>query len=576
MVPGLNRFACQENQVLGTSSSLSAEMGRTSFSDQTRTSNLTELSSHPVDLLIVGAGITGAGVARDAAMRGLRAAVVDQGDFGSGTSSKSSRLVHGGLRYLEMADFKLVFEASRERRTLLRIAPHLVWPQSFIFPVHSNARVSLWKLAAGLWIYDALAAFRNVSRHEMLSKSHLSLTEPGLSVNGLKGGARYFDAQCNDARLTLANVISAHRHGALAANYARVREIDLDPRGAVALLEDRISGSTFEVRAKTIVNSTGPWSDRLRSRLGEEALLRPTKGVHVSVPQSRLGNNEAITFTSPLDGRVMFILPWGELSYVGTTDTDCAELPDRARATEEDVIYLLRSANSVFPRARLTTDDVISTWAGLRPLLKPEDPRDPSSVSREHLIIRERPGLVSVLGGKLTTYRQMAAEVVDAVVQDLEDKGVSVGERSNGTDREHLPGGDLGNAPALKQELRSAGISEKCVEHLFRSYGSEAPEVLRLAAESPERQEPLHPDHPALAAEARYAARHEMAQTVKDFLTRRTHLFYEVSNQGTDQAERVAEILAEELHWDEDRRRREVEAYLAVVAENRQFRREGK
>jgi len=399
------------------------------------------MSAAPLDVLIIGGGITGAGVARDAAMRRLRAALVDAGDFASGTSGHSSRLIHGGLRYLELGDWRLVFEASRERRILLSIAPHLVRPRSFLFPIYRGARVPLWKLKAGLWLYDALAMFRNVRRHQALSKKELLRDEPGLRDTGLVGGARYYDAQCDDARLTLANARDAHRRGALVANYVRVDHLDVvDGRVRGAKLVDVETGQVSQVTVNTVVNATGPWSDGLRAAHGGAPLLRATKGTHVVVPRGRLGNTEAITLTSAVDGRVMFVIPWGNLTYIGTTDTDTQETPDNIRPTAEDVVYLLRSANAIFPRARLGPRDIVSAWSGLRPLLTSGDPRHPSNVSREHKIVRGPPGLLSVVGGKLTTYRSMAAEVVDAVVQELRGLDGRAVPQTARTDRDPLPG----------------------------------------------------------------------------------------------------------------------------------------
>ncbi|HSB55456.1 MAG TPA: glycerol-3-phosphate dehydrogenase/oxidase, partial [Gemmatimonadales bacterium] len=350
---------------------------------------MAQLAAHPADLLVIGGGITGAGIARDAAMRGLRTILVDQHDLGFGTSSRSSRLIHGGLRYLEEGDLKLVFEALRERKVLLTTAPHLVRPLPFTFPVHQGDRVPLWKLWAGIWLYDLLAAFRNVRWHRLLGKRSLLRQEPMLRERGLVGGVQYYDAQCDDARLVLATVRSAMQHGALVANYATVEDlIRTDGQIRGARVRDMLDDSTGVVHAQVVVNATGPWCDRVR-RLEDPAatpLLRPTKGAHVMVRRERLGNASAITLTSPIDGRVMFVLPWGDFSYIGTTDTDTTESPDEVRASPADVIYLLRSANAAFPNARLTEEDVLSTWAGLRPLIAPEAFVGASQVPREHLI----------------------------------------------------------------------------------------------------------------------------------------------------------------------------------------------
>ena len=505
-------------------------------------------------------------------MRGIRTALLDKGDFGSGTSGRSSRLIHGGLRYLELGDWRLVFEASRERRTLLRIAPHLVWPRAFLFPVHVGGRVPCWKLAAGLWLYDLLALFRNVRPHRMLSKRQLLHAEPALRDRGLRGGARYFDAQCDDARLTLANVRAAHRHGAVVANYLDVEHLDIiDGRVRGARVVDRLSGTRCTVRAVAVVNATGPWSDDVRRGDGGPPALRCTKGAHVAVLRSRLGNHEAITSTSPIDGRVMFIVPWGALTYIGTTDTDTSEAPDEIRASADDVVYLLRSANALYPAARLQPADVVSTWAGLRPLLRADADATPSAVSREHRIIEGPSGLISIVGGKLTTYRVMAQQVVDRVAQRLEELDGQRRPSRAPTDTEPLPGGEVVDPSVIVEEVVQAGTAPAIADHLVRAYGSETHAVLRLAQEQPQLAQPIVAGHPALRAELVHGIRREMAMTLADLLIRRTHVFYEAVGQGVAEAPAVAEIAATELGWDAARQASELAAYFREVERSRSF-----
>lgn len=547
----------------------------TPFSQDIRATHLAALERDPVDLLVIGAGITGAGIARDAAMRGIRVAVIDKGDFGSGTSGRSSRLVHGGLRYLELGDWHLVLESSRERRILLTIAPHLVRPRSFLFPVYAGGRVPLWKLAAGLWLYDLLALFRNVRTHRILSKRALLRAEPGLRAQGLKGGARYFDAQCDDARLTLANVRSAFQHGALATNYVEVRRLLLaDGRIAGVQAVDRITGRQLTIRALAVVNATGPWSDGVRGEIGEPALLRRTKGVHVIVRRDRLGNHEAVTITSPLDGRVMFVLPWDDLSYIGTTDTDTDEGPDEVRGTGEDVVYLLRSANAYYPGARLTVADAMATWAGLRPLLRPDAARDPGAVSREHRIVDSPRGLVSIVGGKLTTYRVMAQQVVDRIAWRLHRLDGRPLARRPATHREPLPGGEARDLDVVVREVEREGLTRMVAEHLVRGYGTEAIAVARLASSDPELREPVVPGHPALRAELVHAMRREMAMTLCDLLIRRTHVFYETPGHAVSHAPALLELAAAELGWSPTRKAQELAAYLHEVERATAFRTE--
>jgi glycerol-3-phosphate dehydrogenase len=380
------------------------------------------LRSDPFDVLVIGGGINGAGIARDAALRGLRVALLERADFASGTSSRSSRLVHGGVRYLEHGFFHLVFESSRERRTLLRIAPHLVRPLEFTWPVYRGARIPRWKLGAGLWLYDVLALFRNVARHRALSIRGVTEREPGLAREGLTGGASYFDAATDDARLTLANVVDAAKAGAVVLNYAGVTRLLLDrERAAGAAVRDTIAGDAFEVRSATVVNATGPWTvsvSRMEDPASHAAVLG-TKGVHIAVPAGRVGNRGAVTLLSPTDGRVMFVLPAGALTIIGTTDTATTETPDRVRATRADVQYLLDCANASFPAAKLVTVDVVAAWAGIRPLIASGNAGDPAGASREHEVLVGPRGVIAVTGGKLTTYRAMAAEVVDVVQRRL-------------------------------------------------------------------------------------------------------------------------------------------------------------
>ncbi len=541
--------------------------------EPTRAAALTSMIETPVDVLIIGGGITGAGIARDAALRGFRTALVDKSDFGSGTSSHSSRLIHGGIRYLEQRAFRLVFEASRERRVLLKIAPHLVRPLAFVFPVYRGGRIPAWKLRAGMWLYDLLAAFRNVRRHRWLRVKNVRRVEPGLRDRGLVGAALYYDAQVDDARLVIATVRSAARAGALVANYIETTAL-LKPDGQVrgAAIRDVLTGETGIVRANVVVNATGPWSDALRRLDDPNAapLLRPTKGAHVVVPRRRMSNEHAVTLLSPIDGRVMFVMPWGELSYIGTTDTDADSSPDVMRVTSSDVTYLLRSANAAFPGAHLTTNDVVSAWAGLRPLLR-QDHLDPSQVSREHHIEESAQGLVSIVGGKLTTYRVMAHDVVDRVAKRLHElDGRPVAGRPP-TDRLALPGGEAAALDVLIESARARGASEATARHLVASYGSEAAAVLNLVDRERALGEPIIPGggRPEIWAEVTYAVERELAMRVQDILIRRLHLFYESRDHAHAVASAVAARMKKLLGWDETREAEELRDYFQVVERSR-------
>jgi glycerol-3-phosphate dehydrogenase len=384
-----------------------------------RSESLTELSSRVFDLLVVGGGITGAGIARDAALRGLGVALIDKSDFGSGTSSRSSRLVHGGVRYLEHGHVHLVFEASAERRRLRTIAPHLVQPLAFTWPVYEGQRMARWKLRAGLTLYDALSLFRNFRRHRSLSAERVLGGEPNLRRSQLRGGVRYYDASTDDARLTLANVLDARALGAVVANHVALTGASPAADGLrITRVEDALTGHRAEIRSRVVVNATGPWSDAVESLQGgaKSSAVQGSKGVHIAVERSRVGNRDAIVMLHPRDGRVMFTLPAGNYTIFGTTDTFTTVSPDEVRASEADVAYILEAANAYFPDARLGRHDLISAWAGIRPLM----PTTGSSVSasREHLI-RSAPGSVRVTGGKLTTYRVMAMQVVNAAAKLL-------------------------------------------------------------------------------------------------------------------------------------------------------------
>jgi len=476
-----------------------------------RAQRLADLAERTFDLLVIGGGITGAGIARDAARRGLAVALVDRDDFAAGTSSRSSRLVHGGVRYLEHGYLHLVFEASRERRRLLALAPHLVHPLRFTWPVYEGARIPRWQLAAGLTLYDALALFRNVGRHRRLDAAGVLAAEPALSRSGLRGGALYWDAATNDARLTLANVLDAAYNGASVVNHAEVTGLsfaDGTGGGATgAIVRDGLGGAEFRVQARLVVNACGPWTDeiaRMEDRAAPAA-VRGTKGVHITVPASRVGNQGAVTMLSPDDGRVMFTLPSGAHTIIGTTDTRTDDHPHEVRATPADVRYLLAACNRFFPDARLTEDDVVSAWAGIRPLVVSRKGKDPASASREHAIRLSPRRVLTITGGKLTTYREMAEQCVDAALRHL-----GTGARKCDTHRAPLPGARP--APATDDRLLIDGL--------------------------PWRE--LDVDH---------AVRAEMAETVGDVLIRRTTLAFERPDHGRSVAPAVAGRMARHLRW---------------------------
>ena len=336
-------------------------------------------------------------------MRGLKVALVERDDFASGTSGRSSRLVHGGIRYLEHGQLNLVYESIRERQTLLRIAPHLVRPLAFTWPIYRGARVGRMRLSAGLLAYYLMAGGRS-RRHSNLNPRETLEREPSLESTGLTGGAVYYDASTDDARLTIANALAARQGGAIVASHTLATGILRSREKAVgATVSHRYSGETDEVRSRVIVNATGVWDNGfLFNEAGRRD--RGSKGAHISVPRERIGNRNALTLISPINGRVMFCLPAGTQTIVGTTDNWTDESPESVHASVADVEYLLRSANSYFPQAELTRADIVSAWAGIRPLASaPEG--NPSAASREHSIVTDNSGVIHITGGKLTTYR---------------------------------------------------------------------------------------------------------------------------------------------------------------------------
>jgi glycerol-3-phosphate dehydrogenase len=514
-----------------------------------RAATLRTLPEGEFDVLVIGGGITGTGVARDAALRGLRVALVEQDDFASGTSSRSSRLVHGGVRYLEHGQLALVFESSQERRTLLHIAPHLVRPLGFTWPVYAKARVRRWQLAAALTLYDALALFRNVHRHERLDVDGILTREPRLRAQGLRGGARYFDAATDDARLTLATALSAREAGATLVTHARVEDIlRADGRVSGAVVRDMLGDGAVTVRARVVVNASGPWSDRVGAlaEAPEGGGVRGSKGVHIAVPRGRVANVEALTLLAPQDGRVMFVLPAGDFAIIGTTDTFEEVDPREVRASRRDVEYLLAAASHFFPAAQLAMADVVSAWAGLRPLAAGPAAGDPGSASREHAIVEPLPGLVSVTGGKLTTYRAMAAEVVD-VVQRVLGHSRSVAP----TATEALPGG-AGCEVGDEVDAATAVVHDAAVAtRLVHAHGTRWRAVWAHVADDASLAARVEPFRPYLLAELRYAVREEMALTLGDLLIRRVPVAFELRDHGRAVARSVAPRVAEWLGWDD-------------------------
>lgn len=547
------------------------------------------LAEGPFDLLIIGGGITGAGIARDASRRGLKVALVEMNDLAFGTSSRSSKLVHGGLRYLEKGQIPLVFESVNERELLKELAPHLVRDLGFLFPVYGS-RLELTKIFVGMALYDGLAFMRSPTRHRRLSAEQLLAEEPLLSgAHELRGSPLYYDCATDDARLTLESAVDAVTHGAVVATRARVRALRFDHQGRVrgARVESTIgSDSTpLEVEARAVINATGPWTDAIRRmapRPGREPrrMLRPTKGVHIVVSAERLPVKHAVVIRHPEDGRVLFAIPWGEETYIGTTDTDDRSDPAEVHATLDDVDYLLAAANATFPPAALEREDVISTWAGLRPLVAPDPNKgevDESAVSREHEIEIAPSGLLTIAGGKLTTYRRMAGEVVDETLMMLRRHGEPLEARASLTGKVPLPGGveHPGDEQLLARVLKLApALCERSARLLVRTYGVRADALVSFGLSRPRGLDPIIDGRPELWAQVDWAIEHELAATVTDVLLRRTQVYYRDPDQGLGAASAVASRMADLLGWDERARAASLAEYEREVALSRRWRSE--
>jgi len=550
------------------------------FSYRTRQENLERLTTETFDYIVVGGGITGAGIARDAAMRGRKVALVEREDFASGTSSRSSKLIHGGVRYLETYEFGLVFEASNERRRLRRIAPNMVLPLPFILPIYRGAKNGFLKIMAGMWLYDILALFRNIQHHRMLLPNDVLKIFPSLRRDGLTGAARYYDCSVDDARLTLVTLLSAHRHGAVIVNYTTVTGLVKEggkTRGVIA--KDEINGRELIVRGHAVISALGPWTDSILRMDDPDArpIMRPTKGVHFLVPRSRLGSDHALGYFSPRDGRLMFLIPWGDFSIIGTTDTDYKGNLSAVYADGDDVDYILDAINAQFPGVNLTRDDIISTYAGVRPLVsEPGAHMTESQVSREHRIWQTPSGLLCIAGGKLTTYRSMAKQLVDVAERKLHrETGKPIAPDPH-TDRESLFGtGEPGLQAGLETDaLAMIGnrLPAPVVHHLVRAYGPAYRSVVALLDEDASWASSLVLGLPYIWAEVVHAVRSEMALTVTDVLARRLHILTEDREQGLGCVQDVAALMAAELGWNAEERERQIAAYRQEVERTRAYR----
>jgi glycerol-3-phosphate dehydrogenase len=549
-------------------------MDMVEFSWRTRRESLSRFAEQFFDILIIGGGITGAGLALDAALRGLRVALVEKRDFAAGTSSRSTKLIHGGLRYLEHFDFALVREALVERARLARNAPRLAQPFPFVIPIYENQRRNYnhpLKMRLGLWLYDLLAGQRNFARHHRLSRDEALRLAPQLDSSGLKGAFIYYDAVTNDSRLVIEVIKTARKRGAEIANYARVASFLKNANGKIegARLRDELSGAEIECRARIVINATGVWmEDTLRlddqAANGLNKRVRPAKGVHLTVPAARLRVGAALLIPSLTSHRFYFVVPWEGRVNIGTTDTDYSGDKDHPHADPEEVEEILSAVNSYFPDAGLEPSDVISSWAGLRPLITDLSAKDTTAVSRKDEIIESEDGLISIGGGKLTTYRLMAERGIDLAARRLSERfDIKAGPASA---KDAAIGGETpyGEETMTPERLsQTENLPLETARHLLRDYGPDCHRLIELTREDEGlRKRPVE-ELPNILAEVVYAARYEMALTLTDVMVRRTRLAMLSGPEALKRAAIVADSMAPELGWSGKQIERQIAQFTA-------------
>jgi glycerol-3-phosphate dehydrogenase len=544
------------------------------LSPENRQAALDAMESTPLDILVIGGGVVGGGAALDAATRGLTVGLVEARDFASGTSSRSSKLMHGGLRYLEMLDFRLVAEALKERGlNLQKLAPHLVHEVGFIYPLQHRVWERFYA-GAGVALYDAMSKAsgygQGVPLHRHLTRRGARRIMPSLKKDALVGALHYYDGQVDDARHTMFLSRTAAAYGAHVASRTRVIDLLRDGDRVVgARVKDLESGHEFDVLAKQVVNASGVWTDETQSFAGERGQfhVRASKGIHLVVPRDRIRGESGLILRT--EKSVLFVIPWGRHWIIGTTDTDWSLSKDHPAASRSDIDYILDHVNTVLVEP-LTHEDVEGVYAGLRPLLAGEDEAT-SKLSREHAVGTSVKGLVVIAGGKYTTYRIMAEDAVDAAVHGM----------STQLDR-HAPASVTEDVPLLGADgyeamwnqrhmiARSSGLGVNRVEHLLNRYGSLITELLELIAERPDLAGPLTGADDYLRAEIVYAASHEGARHLDDALARRTRISIETFDRGVDVAEEAAELMGTELGWTDAQRANEVDHYLKRVEAERE------
>lgn len=510
-----------------------------------------ELDGSYFDLLVIGGGITGAGVAQDAASRGLRTLLVEKGDFASGTSSKSTKLIHGGLRYLANMQFGVTYESLKERELQQKLAPHMVRALPFVIPCYKGSFFKNLKMRLGLWIYDLLGGFHSRLHHRKISKEETLYYCPGLKKPGLNGALLYFDCRTDDARHTLEVLRSAVGAGAVVANYFKMQKAIRSGNGSLigAQLRDELSGEPASVFAGQIVNATGVWSQEtaIAAKSEFQGELLPSKGVHICLSKSRLPLNSAVIIDSVYDSRFLFAVPWYDHVLVGTTDTEYDGELDSASVNELEVEYILAALNKSFPEAGLDNNDVLASFCGLRPLVKEAGSKKTSDLSRKHSLTLSADGLISISGGKLTTYRLMAEQTVNLCFKRLMKSF-----RRSRTSELMLGGFERHDGlMAIKEDLHkkalSLGLSASSAAYLFEAYGKHCYELFELTRTAPQLLEPLLEGEPYILAQVLYAIRHESARTIEDVLARRLRLAFLDRSLSLRAALKISGLMAQEL-----------------------------
>lgn len=528
------------------------------FSFLTRQENIEKLKNENFDILIIGGGITGAGVARDAAKRGLKVALVEMNDFASGTSSRSSKLVHGGIRYLENLEFKLVFEALSERSKLFEIAPHLVHPLRFMIPLFNDSRVGMFKMGLGMWLYDALALFQTPEMHESLNASQTINRMPIVRAHDLKGSFIYSDAYMDDDRLVIETLRSAHEAGATLVNFVEVISSQIKNE-KVELLEvkDSISEKSFSIKCKQVISTTGPWTDLVGPKLVSDwkRILRPSKGIHLTLAKSRLPLTSAVVMAVEKSSRIVFAIPRHEMVIIGTTDTDFSENPSQVSVTAQDVKYLLEVTNQYFPNANLTAADILASYAGVRPLVK-DDSDSEGKTSREHVILEDPRGFMFVAGGKYTTYRLMSEQIVDKIIKyrPIEDRLFFLPCETKRALNKFVDTESYHQSQAKARSKKEKDLSSK--------YGMEAYQMIESYGD----------DLSSLEIEAHHAIDKSMCLNLVDFYSRRTHEMLSIADHGMSSLEKIADVFQEKMGWTEEHRIQQIQEYKGYVKKELSWR----